>query len=134
MTTYNKEIVKKSDRVLSPLHSLFDFWPTRWNGNFDDFDFPSVIKPFVPISVGGDEENITVDVEVPGFAKEDIKITIDKKTLFIDCKNAKKSAYFSSTVPNGVVADPVDAKLENGILQITFKRSEESKPKTIKIS
>ncbi|MFM9826727.1 Hsp20/alpha crystallin family protein [Flavobacterium sp.] len=135
----NKDIVTVSDKVLNPFASLFDFWPTKFNSWFD-FDFDPV-----GIRVGGNDDKVSVEFDTPGFAKEEIKVTIHEQhsnslssgkvynTLKVECKNAKRSAFFSSTIPYTANPEISDVKLENGVLTVTFARAEDSKPRVLEI-
>jgi HSP20 family molecular chaperone IbpA len=40
----------------------------------------------------------------------------------------------SSLLPSSLVADKAEAKFEHGVLTLTILKSEESKPKTIKVA
>lgn len=126
MSENNKQIAVKSDKILNPFRSLFDYWPTKFN-SFFDFDFDSAVR------VGGDDNTVSLDFDVPGFKKEEIKVSVDKGVLHIECKNEKKSAYFSSTVPYTAEADSADVKLDHGVLTVFFKRTEKSKPRILEI-
>lgn len=119
---------KKSKEVLSPLKSIYDFWPTRWT-SFFDFDYNPT-----GITVGGDDDTISVSFEVPGFTKEQIKVSVYKeRELRVECKSDNKSAYFSSTIPSTAKQDSPIVGLEDGVLTVIFGRTEDSKPKVLPI-
>ncbi len=131
----NKPVtVGASTLLASPLKSVFDFWPTKWNSFFDFLSDP------VGIRVGGNDTSIFVEFDVPGFKKEEIKASVSNqgaragRTLDINCRNQNKSAHFSSTIPYTANVDKEpEVKLENGILTVTFGRSEATKPKQLQI-
>src|SRR5574343_168619 len=103
----NKQLVTKSSNVLNPFRSLFDYWPTKFNSSFD-FD-------------------------IPGFKRNEIKVSVDRGVLHIECKNDKRSAYFSSTIPYTADAGTAQVQLDHGVLSVSFDRTEESKPRVLKI-
>jgi len=78
-------------------------------------------------------------LEVPGFGKEDLKITLDGYRIRI---NGKKNILGEEieidkilTLPEGSLNtnDPITAKVENGLLYISLKKSERSRQTEIKI-
>jgi HSP20 family molecular chaperone IbpA len=151
MKNKQKELeVSKSNSVLSPFKSVFDFWPTKWQSFFD---FPA--DP-VGVRIGGDDDKISVEIDVPGFKRDEIKVslTAPKQYIFdsrysnseprktsrmysvlnVECKTDNRSAYFSSTVPYTAdfTKDP-EVKLKEGVLKLTFDRVDETKPKVLEI-
>lgn len=100
------------------------------------------------------EKDFRVEMLLPGFAKEDVQISFHKNLLSVkvDKKDSeeKKDAYkyehrefgafnFEKTfkVPNSVNIDGIDAKFENGILNLVLPKKEEAlekAPVEIKIS
>ena len=96
------------------------------------------------------DDNVLVEAAVPGFKPEEIDINVSGETLTIkgeaktekeskDNKNyIRRERTFGSferiiTLPEGLDTDKASAKFENGVLTLTFPKSEKVKPKTIKI-
>ncbi len=80
---------------------------------------------------------------VPGFSKDDLKITLDpngylkvsgEKEIEGETRRIQRS-YFISPYLNGIDADKIEAKVENGVLVIKLSKKEnaEKLPKEIKI-
>jgi len=105
---------------------------------------------FAPaVDIAEQENEYVVKVELPGVAKEDVKISVESNTLTI--KGEKKqekeeknknfhrversygSFQRSFTLPATVKNDKIDALFNNGILTITMPKSEEAKPKQIEV-
>lgn len=123
--------IQKSNSILDPFLSRWSFWPTDVFGVFDRlFDTQ---WPDPPVTVGGDDSTINIELNLPGFTKEEVKVSIEDNTLHVSAKNDKKSAYYSTTLSKKVAPDSADVKLENGVLKITFQRTPESKPKILEI-
>lgn len=94
------------------------------------------------------DEIYSVKMEVPGVTKENLSITIEDDELKITAEssletadNSLKYADFSARnysrtfrVGNDIDRNKIDAKLENGILTLTLHKSEEVKPKKIRIN
>lgn len=115
------------------------------DNSFFDFNFDSLLIPidkyrFLP-SIISDEKELTYKLQIPGFEKKDVKITIQNKTLKIKGKrisNEKRKYLINNEfwgdfeknfeLPDNVSTKNVVAKLENGILEIIFKKKDKEKP------
>lgn len=124
------------------------------NRFFEEDIFPILPSPFKPPSLATDiyEENgnIIVEMEVPGFEKDEIKITFAENYLKIEGKTQKekeekgknywrkerRSGSFVKVIPlpTEVNVDKTQARLEKGLLRIVLPKVSEEKPgKEIKI-
>jgi HSP20 family protein len=90
-----------------------------------------------------------VSVELPGVKLDDLKITLDDGLLTIQGErsftgDASEQQYHrveraygafrrSITLPAHVMADAVEAWIEDGVLQILVPKAEEAKPKRIEV-
>jgi HSP20 family protein len=103
------------------------------------------------VDVHEDVDHIYVEAELPGFAKEDVQVTLENQTLTISADrkeasrkpekgdwllNERRYSRFlrSFTLPPTVDQQTVNAKLQDGVLNITINKREESKPRKITIS
>jgi HSP20 family protein len=130
--------------------TLIKFEPLREMESFNDRiqkffnEFPSFgldsVNSFNPrIDISEDDNNIFIDAEIPGVKKEDINISLQDNILTI--KGEKKSLkedkkdknYFRSersygsftrsfTLPAEVNPDKVEAKFEDGILNVSISK------------
>jgi len=90
-------------------------------------------------------ENITendnsykLELSLPGFSKEDIKIELNEGLIFItsEIKEADENNYFKTSfekkyfLPEDVDIDNIDASMENGILSITLNKIKEVETST----
>ena len=80
----------------------------------------------------------TYEIALPGFSKEDLNIEVDGRILIISADVDEKdetrwrhSFHKRFTLPNGVDVEGIEAKLENGVLQLTFGKEVEAKKVTI---
>lgn len=89
-----------------------------------------------------DRDNL-VRCEIPGVKKEDIDIRLDNGLLTIsgtrkEDKKQESDRYFSRerfygnfsrtiAVPESVTEDKIKAKFEDGVLELTFPKSEQKK-------
>lgn len=114
-----------------------------------DFNMSESFSPRIDISE--DEKNILVEVEIPGVKKEDIKITLQDNILTLQGEKKKEEKeegknFFRTerkygsfkrcfTLPEEIDSDKVDAKFNDGILNITLKKLEvkQAKEKEIQV-
>ena len=97
------------------------------------------------------DNNLVVRATLPGVKAEDVDVTITGDTLTIkgesksEAKEVKERNYLyrerstgsfqrAVALPDGLDRGKGDASYDNGILTVTIPRSEESKPKALKIS
>jgi HSP20 family protein len=114
----------------------------------DDGDLiPSAWTPAV--DVAEHEGEYIVKVELPGVAREDVKITMQENILTIRGeKKAEKEAHEpnfhrversygsfqrSFTLPTHVKNDRIEASYRDGILTVTLPKAEDAKPKQIEV-
>ncbi len=101
------------------------------------------VNAFMPtVNTREDEKSYTVEVDLPGIKKEDIKVNIDPEnnTLTISgerkFKNeVRKDDYYTLesnygkflrtfTLPENVNVEQIDAKSEDGVLNLTLPKIE----------
>jgi HSP20 family protein len=101
------------------------------------------------VDIYEDENEIVLDVEVPGLKKEDIKINIENDVLTITgerkferenkednfhrIERAYGSFYRSFTLPNKVDSGRIEAKYNDGVLKVSLPKREEAKPRQIDV-
>lgn len=95
------------------------------------------------------KDEVVVKAALPGVKPEEVEVTITGNTLTISGESneesevkekdyIRKERRFGSftrsvTLPNGLKADKAEAAFENGVLTLKVPKSEEVKPKSIKI-
>lgn len=117
---------------------------------FDEFNnlFTDALGKDMKTNIHEDEDKYVVTSEVPGVAKENIKIDVDDNTLTINIfknknKKEQKTNYLvkeisESNVSRSFYLDDMDcnninAKMDNGILTITIAKNKEIKSNVKKI-
>jgi HSP20 family protein len=105
-------------------------------------------RDFPPINIWLGENSVVVAAELPGVTREDVTIGLQEDVLTLEGKREPKAqdnvnwqrrerAYgtFSRAVqlPYRVDADKVQARFNNGILEIELQRLEADRPKKIEI-
>jgi HSP20 family protein len=105
-------------------------------------DYPS-------INVAEDKDGVQVVAEIPGVAKEDVKLQLHDGILTISGERKSpeeekdsdvlrreiRYGAFSRTIqlPENVDTEKVTAEYTNGVLRVTLPKQEASKPKEISI-
>jgi HSP20 family protein len=110
---------------------------------------PGAAAVFPAMNLTEDNEQVYINAEVPGVAASDLDISVEGNTLILKGERKAEAAgekasfhrreiergKFSRaiTLPTKVDASKVEAKTVDGILHITLAKSEEVKPKQIKV-
>ncbi len=118
----------------------------------EDLDFNITnISPRFPVDIYETKKDLVVEMQVPGYNKEDIKITFHKDYLKVEgktqeTKEEKDKNYWRKEIrkgsfvkviplPKKVDSKKANANFKDGILKITLpKLEEEEKGEEIKIS
>ncbi len=135
--------------VLSMRKEFNRLFDSFFHGDISDTTsaFTSAWIPAVDIAEG--ENDFVVKMELPGVAKEDVKITMQEGVLTVKGekkqeKESKGSDYRrversygsfqrSFSLPTAVRAGDIDATFSDGVLHITLPKAEEAKPKQIDV-
>jgi len=118
----------------------------------DDFFTPRSISEKLPaVNIKQTETDFSLELAIPGLAKEDIKIAIDKDLLSISSEKESKveekeedgtytrrefsyqSFKRSFTLPESVESDKIEAKFEHGILILNLRKREDALPKPARL-
>lgn len=102
-----------------------------------------------PVDVDEDNDSITIEAELPGFRRDEIDVNVENGVLTIKAERQPKQSdgnrkrhmaerrytrvQRAFTLPRTVDGSDVDAKLDGGILTLTLRKTEESKPRKIQI-
>lgn len=147
-----RSLIKKTetspiDELRREMDHLFDeMVPFSWfrekEGNGFDLWAPNTDM------VETDNEYI-ITVDLPGIPKEEVNISFKDNRLTISGERKKEDTeekenymrrerYFGSflrsfTLPNAVKEEDIKAKYNDGVLSVTIRKAEESKPKTVKV-
>lgn len=126
----------------SPFHRLFNEMFERIDDGFRSDVFPA-------LNISTNDEVMTVTAELPGLKAEDFEISVEGDTLTIkgerkspepkeeDTWHRKERRYGKFTriveLPYNVDAEKVEARLQNGLLQLTLPRAEAERPRRITV-
>ncbi|MGK9128188.1 Hsp20/alpha crystallin family protein [Olivibacter sp. SA151] len=128
----------------------FDPWVSNLIDNlFNDGSGRSLSK-FPAVNVSESAEGFHVEFAVPGFSKEDFKISVEKDVLAVSGEHkaesldeakqySRKEFSYSSfkrsfTLPESVDVNKIEANFKDGVLTLTVAKKEEVKPVVKEIS
>lgn len=90
------------------------------------------------------DDSFVVQLELPGIEPKDVSLEVGDNALRLSAerktrssKDDSKSTIFykqSFSIPEGVDTDKVEAGYEDGVLSVTFPKTEVLKPRQIKIN
>jgi HSP20 family protein len=102
------------------------------------------------VDVREDADGLQFEVELPGFKKDEVNVTLEDHTLTITAErqvadkaegselllHERRHTYFSRSfhLPPTVDDQQVDAKLADGVLHLGLRKKEETKPRKIEIA
>ncbi|MFT3788742.1 MAG: Hsp20/alpha crystallin family protein [Tepidisphaeraceae bacterium] len=139
--------------LVDPFESMSRDVDTLMRTFFGRGDSTTGYAPYA-VDVWEDVDHLHVEAELPGFAKENVDVTIDNNVLTItaerteqtppDAENGKRNDYLlrerrynrfqrSFTLPNTIDSGSVEAKLDNGVLHLTLNKRQETKPRKVAI-
>lgn len=102
------------------------------------------------VDVQNHPDSVVIKADMPGVSKEDLKVILEGGVLTIggerrkEAEEKRENFYIreremgtfsrSFRLPSDIDENSVSAVLDNGVLQLTIKRSEKTKARTVKIS
>lgn len=112
------------------------------NNKFNGRNWPKV-------DIVENDNGYSLKAEVPGMEKSEINMVVEKGILSIEgekkidfkqedgkyCHRERSYGKFSRsfTLPEGIDPDKIEAKLSNGLLEITIPKAEIAKAKSVEI-
>ena len=134
-----KELTKRSESF----PAFFDDFFKPWNEWFDNGGSLGKTMTMPAVNVREDKDSYTVSLAAPGLKKEDFNVDVEGNMLTISSEKEEKkeegdekftrkeysySAFSRSfNLPEDVKQDAIDARYENGVLNIRLPRKEEAK-------
>mgnify|MGYP002628153389 CR=1 FL=1 len=128
--------------------NLTHYSPNRLLGNLDEF-LSQTLRNFGPIPATRapgayryeEKEAYRLRIDLPGFTREETSLSLEKHDLTVTAKTEREDPFHEEfertyTLPEDVDPEGIEAKLENGVLDLTFKKvsSEDTGVRTIEIS
>lgn len=130
------------------IDQVFDNMMQAWRDK--DWGWADNETAAYPCDIREENGRILVDAELPGFARDEVKVTLEKGVLNIiaehkeEQKKKENGRSFlqerryrriqrSFTLPSSVNESKVDANLKDGVLHLSLEKSKESMPHEIVI-
>jgi HSP20 family protein len=123
--------------------SVFDDFFKPWNEWFDSGLSPVRTLKLPAVNITEEKDHYQVSLAAPGMKKDDFKIDLDGNMLTIssekeeqkedkDKKFTRREYSYSSfsrsfTLPEEINQDKIEASYQDGVLNLTLPRKEESK-------
>jgi HSP20 family protein len=114
--------------------NLTHYQPNRLFGNLDEF-LNQTLRSFGPLAAPRafgayryeEKDSYRLRVDLPGFTREEVTLTHEKDTLTLTAKSEREDAFHEDyertfTLPDDVDPEGITAKLENGVLDLTFAK------------
>ena len=143
-------VIRRINRGMEPvslrsnwndLERVFDeFWPGFLNNS----------RGFGSLDLYEDNQNIHIDVELPGVERKDIELTLEDDVLHMHAKRSlrkeeKDTSYYvreraegqwsrSVRLPEPVQQKKIAASFKDGVLKVTLEKEEKSQPHKIEIN
>jgi HSP20 family protein len=137
--------VRDLDSLQSDMNRLFDrFFDTGRSAN------GAAVRRWVPaMDLVESEDHLVLRADLPGMREDDVEIEIKDGVLTVSgerkAEHEEKGEGFhrverafgrfsrSLSLPDGIDAGKVAAKFENGVLEVTVPKPEETKPTRVQI-
>lgn len=137
-------------RYESPLATLSDLFDDFMNGRvFEAAGRQLTGSSWPRVDIAEGEKNYLIRADVPGLEKKDISVTIDNGVLTIEGekkeeRKTEKDRYYhfersygkftrSFALPEEVDSEHIEAKMENGVLELSLPKIEKPRPKAIEV-
>jgi HSP20 family protein len=138
-------LVKFSNQMPSLIDSFFNDDLFDWSLQ----NFSNTNSNLPAVNIKEKDDAFEIEMAAPGFNKEDFKIELNNNLLSISSEKkteneTKENERFtrrefsyqsfmrSFTLPNSIEGEKINAKYENGILNIHIPKKEEAKVKPVK--
>ena len=101
---------------------------------FAGFTRPEISSETEPlVDVTTTDKEVKVVVEMPGVGKDKIKINAYDNTVEVKSEDPSRKYHRTIEIPAETDIETAKSDYNNGILEITFKKKEQTKGKTIKV-
>jgi len=81
------------------------------------------------VDVNSNDKEVKVVLEIPGVKKEDIRINAHDGAVEVTASNPQRKYHKTIDLPQDANTETAKSKYHNGVLEITFGKKENAKPK-----
>jgi len=101
---------------------------------FAGFTRPEISSETEPlVDVTTTDKEVKVVVEMPGVGKDKIKVNVYDNTVEVKSEDPRRKYHRTIEIPVETDIETATSNYNNGILEVTFKKKEQTKGKTIKV-
>jgi len=101
---------------------------------FAGFTRPEISSETEPlVDVTTTDKEVKVVVEMPGVGKDKIKVNVYDSTVEVKSEDPRRKYHRTIEIPVETDIETATSNYNNGILEVTFKKKEQTKGKTIKV-
>ncbi len=145
MTLVRWNPVRDLSDLQETMNRFFSSFPRQTEGS-EDLNGGSFAPP---VDVSESEAELVFTVELPGFEKDDVDISLENGLLTLsgerkfdeDNRNAYRRVerwygkfFRSFRIPTAVDAEKISASLKNGVLTLRLPKKAEARPRQIPVS
>jgi HSP20 family protein len=94
-------------------------------------EISSETEPLVDVTTT--DKEVKVVVEMPGVGKDKIKVNVYDNTVEVKSEDPRRKYHRTIEIPVETDIETAKSNYNNGILEVTFKKKEQTKGKTIKV-
>lgn len=121
-----------------------------FNGLFTRTSEPGTPAASLALDIRQADDAYSIDASVPGFAPEEVEVTLDENVLSIRGEHRQEtdgskggyvrrerrvaSVFRQVVLPAEVKGDEITATFENGVLTVRVPRAEKAQPRRIEIT
>jgi HSP20 family protein len=143
LTGFEGGLFDEFRRLQDEIDNLFDQWPATTGVR-------SVARgSFPPVNVGATADQIEIYLFAAGLDQKKLDLSIQQNLLTVtgmrEVQENEQAVYYRRerfngefrrviTLPEDADPERVDARYRDGVLQITVKRKESAKPRTIQLN
>ena len=143
-----KNEIKRAARLIDEFFNIDDesFWSLSPFKALDRVNLANITE--APLEVTEDKDKVYVEAELPGIAKEDIKVECENGVLSIEAQREEKKEEKNKTTSysefsygktfrrvnvGNVDSAKVKAEFKNGLLKVSLPKTEKESSKSIKV-
>ena len=104
---------------------------SRGFGGISRAEISGEMEPLVDVTTT--DKEVKVVVEMPGLSKDKIRVNVHDGTLEVKSEDPQRKYHRTIDIPPETDIETAKSAYNNGILEITFKKKEQTKGKTIKV-
>jgi HSP20 family protein len=104
---------------------------SRGFGGISRPEISGEIEPLVDVTKT--DKEVKVIVEIPGLSKDKIMVNVHHGTLEVKSEDPQRKYHRIIEIPPETDIETAKSAYNNGIFEITFKKKEQTKGKTIKV-